>query len=144
MSPASTAGQAGAERAEAIRERYRQAFGTVPAGIEDRIAIAEATGRLESVEAIEDLRQVLLARNPLGPRVQQLVHFAQLVAANREEAARLHARAALRAGATLADLAGVAETSLVTCGMPTYGLAIAILSEIAGQDGQGGQAGIAG
>lgn len=124
-----------AERAGAIRERYRQVFGSVPAGIENRIAVAEATGRIEAVETIEALRQVLLAENPLGARIQQLVHFAQLVAVNQEDAARLHARAALRAGATLTDLVGVAETSLVTCGMPAYGLAIAIIADVAGQPG---------
>lgn len=123
-----------AGRAEVVRDRYRQVFGQVPAGIEDRLSVAEATGRLGAVEAIEAMRQSLLAENPLEPRVQQLVHFAQLVALGREGPARLHARAALRAGATLTDLVGVAETSLVTSGMPAYSLAV----EIIGGDGNGG------
>lgn len=118
-------------RAEVIRERYRRTFGTVPAGIEDRLAVAQATGRLEAVEAIEVLRRALLADNPLEPRVQQLVHFAQLIALGRESPARLHAKGALRAGATLTDLVGVAETSLVTAGMPAYGLAIQIIAGLA-------------
>lgn len=120
------------ERAEAIRDRYREVFATVPAGIEERIAVAEATGRLEAVEAIEELRRVLLAGNPLEARVQQLVHFAQLIALGRAGPARLHARGALRAGAGLADLVGVAETSLVTSGMPAYALAIEIIAELTG------------
>lgn len=124
-----TAGSS-AERAEAIRDRYRQVFATVPSGIEARISVAEATGRLRSVETIEQLRRVLLAENPLGARTQQLVHFAQLVALGRDEPARLHARGALRAGATPADLVGVAETSLVTSGMPAYALAIDIVAEL--------------
>lgn len=37
---------------------------------------------------------------------------------------------ALRAGATFADLVGVAETSLVTSGMPAYGLAVEIIAEL--------------
>lgn len=118
-------------RAEAIRNRYRRTFGAVPAGIEDRIALAEATSRLDAVEAIEALRHVLLDDNPLGPRTQQLVHFAQLVALGREGPARLHALGALRAGATHADLVGVAETSLVTSGMPAYSLAIEIIAGVA-------------
>ncbi len=118
------------ERAEAVRDRYRDVFATVPPGIDGRIAVAEATGRLEAVEAIEQLRSVLLAGNPLDARVQQLVHFAQLVALGREGPARLHARGALRAGAELADLVGVAETSLVTSGMPAYALAIEIIAEL--------------
>jgi alkylhydroperoxidase/carboxymuconolactone decarboxylase family protein YurZ len=49
-----------------------------------------------------------------------------------EEAALLHARAALRAGARFEDLAGVAETALITAGVPGYSLglhAIEILLE---------------
>jgi len=118
------------EREEAIRERYRQVFGAVPAGIEERITVAAAAGRLRAVEEIEELRRVLLAGNPLEGRVQQLVHFGQLVALGREQPARLHARGAMRAGATIADLVGVAETSLVTAGMPAYALAIEIVGEI--------------
>ena len=121
-------------RAEAVRCRYREAFGTVPSGIEHRLSVAEAAGRLGAVEAIESLRQALLADNPLGPRIQQLVHFAQLVALGREGPARLHARGARRAGATLADLVGVAETSLVTSGMPAYGLAVEIIAELFDED----------
>ncbi len=117
-------------RAEAIRDRYRQVFATVPPGIEARLAVAEATGRLGAVETIEQLRRVLLADNPLGARTQQLVHFAQLVALGRDVPARLHARGALRAGATPADLVGVAETSLVTSGMPAYALAVEIIAEL--------------
>ena len=124
-----------AGRAEAVRDRYRHVFGIVPAGIEDRLAVAEAAGRLAAVEAIEALRRALLAENPLEPRVQQLVHFAQLVALDHEGPARLHARGAQRAGATLADLVGVAETSLVTAGMPAYALAIEIITGLSDAEG---------
>lgn len=124
-------------RAEVIRDRYRDTFGSIPEGIEDRIAVAEATDRLGSVKVIEDLRRALLAENPLGPKVQQLVHFAQLVALGRAGPAALHARGALRAGASLVDLVGVAETSLVTSGMPAYSLAIGVVAEIARQQTDG-------
>ncbi len=118
----------GSGRAEAIRDRYRQVFGAVPVGIEDRITLGEVTGRLGAVETIESLRQALLADNPLGPRTQQLVHFAQLIALGRGGPARLHASAALRAGASPTDLVGVAETSLITSGMPAYSLAVEIIA----------------
>ena len=122
-------------RTEAIRGRYRQAFGTVPAGIERRISLADMTGRLDAVETIEALRHTLLADNPLGARTQQLVHFAQLVTLGRPEPARLHARGALRTGATLTDLVGVAETSVVTSGMPAYSLAVEIIAGLTDDPG---------
>jgi 4-carboxymuconolactone decarboxylase len=121
-------------RAEAVREHYRRTFGSVPVGIEERLTVAAATGRLDAVDAVEELRRVLLRENPLEPRVQQLVHFAQLVALGHAGPARLHARGAVRAGASVADLVGVAETSLVTAGMPAYSLAVSIVAELAEQD----------
>jgi 4-carboxymuconolactone decarboxylase len=118
------------DRAEAVRDRYRATFGAVPSAIEQRLGVAETTGRLSAVEAIENVREVLLADNVLGPRVQQLVHFGQLLALGCSEPARLHARGALRAGATLADLVGVAETTMITAGMPAYSLGIEIIAEL--------------
>ncbi len=120
------------DRAEAIRDRYRATFGAVPSAIEQRLGVAEATGRLSAVEVIEDVRQVLLADNALGPRVQQLVHFGQLLALGHSGPGRLHARGALRAGATLTDLVGVAETAMITAGMPAYSLGIEIIAELIG------------
>lgn len=118
------------DRAEAIRDRYRATFGAVPSAIEQRLRVAEITGRLSAVEVVENVRQVLLADNVLGPRVQQLVHFGQLLALGLSGPARLHARGALRAGATLADLVGVAETAMITAGMPAYSLGIEIIAEL--------------
>lgn len=114
-----------------IRDRYRATFGAVPAGIERRLALGEATDRAHAVGIVEELRETLLARNPLDAKTQQLVHFAQLVALGHTGPARLHARAAARNGATLAELVGVAETSLVTSGMPAYSLAIDVIAELA-------------
>jgi 4-carboxymuconolactone decarboxylase len=119
-----------AGRADAIRDRYRSMFGSVPAGVEDRLHVADAAGRLDALEAIETLRQALITDNFLGARIQQLVHFGQLLALGRDGPARLHARGALKAGASLADLVGVAETALITSGMPAYGLGIEIVAEL--------------
>lgn len=57
-----------------------------------------------------------------GP--SNLVHFAMLVALGADEPARIHARAVLEAGGTVADLYGVAATAAVTGGMPAYGRAL--------------------
>ncbi len=78
-----------AGRAEAVRDRYRKVFGHVPAAIDDRLSVAEATGRRGAVEAIDALRRALLAENPLEPRA-----------------------------------------SLVTSGMPAYGLAVEIIAAL--------------
>lgn len=68
------------------------------------------------MEAVEALRRFLIMDNPLG-RTGQLVHFAQLLAVGKEAPARLHARAARNAGASLNELAGVAELDLITAEM---------------------------
>ncbi|WP_051732763.1 carboxymuconolactone decarboxylase family protein [Kitasatospora phosalacinea] len=139
-------GRTSAERSEALRERYRATLGTVPPAVEDRLRVAQAYGRLPTEEAFTALRHVVLADSPLGGRVQQLVHFGQLLALGRTEPARIHARGALHAGASLADLIGVAETALITAGTPSYALGLEIVVELlpddpddpGGPDGSGG------
>ncbi|MQS16618.1 carboxymuconolactone decarboxylase family protein [Streptomyces kaniharaensis] len=119
-----------AQRAEALRDRYRTTLGAVPHGAEDRLHVARTLGRLHTEEAFMTLRHIVLTDNPLGARVQQLVHFGQLLALGRPGPARIHARGALHAGAELAELAGVAETALITSGTPAYALGIEIISEL--------------
>ncbi|MFJ9772626.1 carboxymuconolactone decarboxylase family protein [Kitasatospora sp. NPDC101157] len=96
--------------------------------------MAEAFGRLPTEEAFTALRHIVLADSPLGGRVQQLVHFGQLLALGRAEPARIHARGALHAGAGIADLIGVAETALITSGAPAYPLGIEIIVELLQDD----------
>ncbi|MFD5563801.1 carboxymuconolactone decarboxylase family protein [Kitasatospora griseola] len=119
-----------AERSEALRDRYRTTLGAVPRAVEDRLRVARAFGRLPTEEAFTALRHIVLADSPLGGRVQQLVHFGQLLALGRAEPARIHARGALHAGAGIADLIGVAETALITSGTPAYALGIEIVVEL--------------
>ncbi|MFE2477640.1 carboxymuconolactone decarboxylase family protein [Streptomyces sp. NPDC059389] len=119
-----------APRAEAVRERYRATLGAVPAGVEARLDLALAHGRLHTEEAVSELRHIVLTDNALGGRVQQLVHFGQLLALGRADPARIHARGALHAGAEVADLIGVAETSLLTAGVPAYALGIETVLEL--------------
>lgn len=113
-----------------IRESYAELTGTVPPSIEARLQLAEATGRGAAVGAIEATRRALIMDNPLGRKVGQTVHFAQLVALGKGGPARLHARAALRAGATLAELTGAVELALITAGMPAYSLGVEVLAEL--------------
>ncbi|MFF4325910.1 carboxymuconolactone decarboxylase family protein [Streptomyces sp. NPDC001591] len=115
---------------EAVRERYRSTLGAVPHGVEERLRLAGEFGRLPTEEALAALRHVVLADSPLGARVQQLLHFGQLLALGREEPARIHARGALHAGAGIADLIGVAETALITAGVPAYALGTGLIAEL--------------
>lgn len=126
-----------AQDADPIRERYRVTYGAVPRGVDQRLRVAEAFDRLPVEEAFATLRHRVLHESTLGGRVQQLVHFGQLLALGRGEPARLHARGALHAGASLADLVGVAETALITTGAPAYALGMEIVNELlpTGRDG---------
>jgi 4-carboxymuconolactone decarboxylase len=124
---------------EAIRDSYRELTGGVPESIEARLRVAGATGREAAVASVEATRRALIMENPLGRRVGQIVHFAQLVALQRGAPARLHARAALRAGATLAELTGAAELALITAGMPAYSLGIEICAELLEEAGSPGE-----
>ncbi len=110
-------------------------LGSIPAPLEPSAELAELTGRLEAVEAIEALRRALLTENPLGPKSQQLVHFGQLVVLGHADLALRHAAAARRSGATPKELIGVVETALVTAGMPAYRLGIALLEKVLADGG---------
>lgn len=83
------------------------------------IACLRGLGRIASPSALT-----------LGARVQQLVHFGQLLALGRAYPARLHTCGALHAGAALANLVGVAESALLTSGRAAYALGIEIVAEL--------------
>lgn len=109
---------------EEIEGRYRALFGHVPENIARRLALAERAGREEAVDVVEHLRETLIHENPLDAKTQQLVHFGMLIALREAGAARLHARGAVRAGATAAELMGVCETAAIVAGMPAFSLGI--------------------
>ncbi|MDQ0798342.1 carboxymuconolactone decarboxylase family protein [Streptomyces sp. B1I3] len=119
-----------ARRTEAVRARYHSTLGVVPGGVKERLRLARDFDRLPTEEALAALRHIVLTDNPLGARVQQLVHYGQLLSLGREHPARIHARGALHAGATAAELIGVAETALITSGVPAYALGTEIVIDI--------------
>ena len=108
----------------AVKERYENLFGYVPEKIQQRYQLAQAAEHLESLDAIENYRKVLIEENPLGAKYQQLVHFALLIGARENYPAQLHAVGALKAGATIKELYGVCETAAITGGMPAFTLAV--------------------
>jgi 4-carboxymuconolactone decarboxylase len=116
---------------ERLGSTYRTLFGEIPPHVRDRWATLAGAGRAASIEKIEQMRGQLIANNPLGLKVQQLVHFGQLLVVGSEGPARLHARAALRQGATVEELIGVAETALITGGIAAFSLGIRLIAEVA-------------
>jgi 4-carboxymuconolactone decarboxylase len=115
---------------ERLGGTYHAMLGEVPPHVRERWAAVAGLGRPELIEAIERLRAVAIAENPLGLRVQQLVQFGQLLVLGQEGPARLHARAALRHGASIADLLGVAETAFITGGVPAFSLGVRVIDEL--------------
>lgn len=113
-----------------IRASYVELAGSVPPAIETRLSLAARSGRTRAVELIEELRAELIMGNPLGRKIGQLVHFAQVLALGHAVPARLHAGAARRAGASIEELVGVAELALITAGMPAYSLGVEIIGEL--------------
>ncbi len=117
------------EKLKEIQDRYIDLTGALPSSVELRIALCKATNRINTVLAIEDLRQVVINENPLGHKISQLVQFGQLVALGERDPAKIHASAAIKAGASTTELLGVVELALITSGMPAYSLGVEIISE---------------
>ena len=107
-----------------IRKKYEELLGFVPDNIEKRLQLAELSGETEAIDVIEKYREKLIYRNPLDKKTQQLVHFALLIGGMHKEPAMLHAKAALKAGATIKELFGVCQTAAITGGMPAFSLAV--------------------
>ena len=117
-----------------LEEAYGSLFGHLPSGVEARLTVANQAGRLDTLDTIEDLRQHIILENPLGLKTQQLVHFGQLLVLGQRGPATLHATGALRSGSSFAELLGVAETALITAGMPAYHLGVSILADLTETD----------
>lgn len=111
----------------AVEARYRDLFGFVPENVRKRSALARLCGQEASIEATEAWRQALIHDNPLERKTQQLIHFAMLLALGQTEAAQLHVRGAIKAGATPGELFGVCETAAIVGGMPVFSLAVDIV-----------------
>jgi 4-carboxymuconolactone decarboxylase len=115
---------------ERLGGTYVTLLGEIPPHVRDRWSTLAAAGRATSLERIEAMRAQLIAENPLGLKVQQLVQFGQLLVLGSEGPAKLHAGAALRHGATVQDLVGVAETALITGGVPAFSLGVRVIAEV--------------
>jgi len=132
---ASSGGAGEAGRAEAAAARIRAIYtgrgAQVPAAIETRIGLAELTGRMDALEAVENVKRALVAETALDPKTEQLIQFSQLLVLGHPSIAEHHARAARREGASLAELSSVAEHAVIAAGLPAYLQGMDILGRIA-------------
>lgn len=119
---------------ENYREKYKQLLGFVPENIEKRLHLAEMAEEMKAIDAIEQYREQLIHQNPLDEKTQQLVHFALLIGGMHKMPAILHAKAALKAGASIKELFGVCETAAITGGMPAFSLAVDCVYEAIRED----------
>lgn len=103
-----------------IKQRYKDLLGFVPEGIENRLELAKKTNRHNAIESIENFRKELISNTGSSPKFQQLIHFAMLIAINEVGPAKLHAKGALKAGATIEELMTICETGAVIGGMPVF------------------------
>lgn len=113
----------------AIEQKYIDLLGFVPDGIQNRLDLANKTNRMASIEAIEKFREELIYKTAIEPKVQQLIHFAMLIAKGEDSPARLHAIGALKAGASVDELFAVCETGAIIGGMPTFQRAVNVVAE---------------
>lgn len=111
----------------AVEKRYRELLGFVPDNVKKRSALARLCNQEASIDAVEALRESLIHNNPLDRKTQQLVHFAMLLALGHTEAAQLHVRGALKAGAEAGELYGICETAAIVGGMPAFSRSVEIV-----------------
>ena len=109
---------------ENIRKKYEELLGFVPENIERRLQLAVFSEETDAIEVIEKYREQLIYNNPLDKKTQQLVHFALLIGGMHKEPAKLHAKGALKAGATVKELFGVCETPAIPGGRHAFSMAV--------------------
>lgn len=106
---------------EQIHAGYVESLGFVPERIKNRLALGMETAP-EMTLAVEEARGKLLEPEALDHKTCQLMAFGMLLM-NLSQAAENHAVAALRAGATPAELQAVAGIAFVFRGIPAVNLA---------------------
>jgi 4-carboxymuconolactone decarboxylase len=125
----------GAEGAARIRAIYAARGAQVPAPVEARMQLAELSGRMDALEAVENLKRALVAETALDAKTEQLIQFAQLLVLGHTAIAEHHARFARREGASMAELSSVVEHAVIAAGLPAYLQGMDILGRLAQDTG---------
>jgi len=119
------------EGAARIRAIYAGRGAQVPVSVESRIELAGSVGRMNALEAVENLKRALIAESALDAKTEQLIQFAQLLVLGHTATAAVHVRGARRAGASMAELTAIVEHAAITAGLPAYTQGMDILVELA-------------
>jgi 4-carboxymuconolactone decarboxylase len=125
------AADGGSEGAARIRAIYASRGAQVPGPVQARIELAQSVGRMDALEAVENLKRALVAESALDTKTEQLIQFAQLLVLGYAATAAAHARAARRDGASMAELTAVVEHAAIAAGLPAYVHGMDILCELA-------------
>lgn len=111
-----------------LEGRYRDMIGLVPPKIGKRLKLGLKVDP-GIVNALEDWRIAALTPQALDQKTVQLMSFAILLVQTSEAAAN-HARAAIKAGATLEELHASAAIAALFRGVAAFNLAGEILSTL--------------
>jgi alkylhydroperoxidase/carboxymuconolactone decarboxylase family protein YurZ len=111
-----------------LESRYTEMIGFTPPKIAKRLKLGMQVDPA-LVTALEDWRIAALTPNALDQKTVQLMSFAILLVQTSEAAAN-HAKAAIRAGATLEELHASAGIAALFRGVAAFNLAGEILSTL--------------
>jgi alkylhydroperoxidase/carboxymuconolactone decarboxylase family protein YurZ len=109
-----------------FEQRYQDMIGYTPPKIAKRLKLGMAVDP-ELVAALEDWRIAALTPDALDAKTVQLICFAVLLAQTSEAAAN-HARAAVKAGATVEELHATAGLAALFRGVAAFNLAGEIIA----------------
>lgn len=123
------------EELEALRARYSELIGFVPPRIQAR---TDLLARLdpETLRMQEELRARLMYPSCFDTKTAQLMLFGMLLM-DLSDAARLHAIAARRAGATYEELNAVVGLAFLFRGLPAANRGAEVIQEIARLEKEG-------
>ncbi|WP_200855938.1 carboxymuconolactone decarboxylase family protein [Thermus scotoductus] len=123
------------EELRKLRERYRELIGFVPPRIQAR---TDLLARLdpETLRMQEELRARLMYPKCFDVKTSQLMLFGMLLM-DLSDAARLHAIAARRAGATYEELNAVVGLAFLFRGLPAANRGAEVIQEILRMEEEG-------
>jgi len=107
---------------------YEELLGFVPPKIQQRVALGLEVAP-DTLEAVEQMRRQVMYPEALDVKTAQMILFACLLT-NLAPAAKIHAIAAKRAGATKEELHAVAGLAFLFRGLSAFNNGAQIINEV--------------